>query len=438
MARSFREPELKTNVRKSCVKNECPFGFSRSPVTRQKRDVSEVDNHRQRAIVEKMKDAFRTISFRSEPTIGEEDLVTRRNSRTPISGRINSSITYALDAKKRDELVQSLVPECYEHLQNFHHYRNDMERLNSGCKVLYLSAKDGGKVGEEKELQRVYGQASVKTECWPRRRWNNAGSNARRSKMSRERASETVAMESKKDSAPSARLGVDVTKSTQSNLSTVLDFSDRKLKENDCKRGSADCSKLTFINGVERVAPREYESVGGSGEVPSVKLEEDDSTVESPGVHLVCCSHSAVSDISPNPPMPTPELDSSRGSSVRTLVFESQEQLVKNSGNQSSLRRTVHKDLKPSPHLLSPFQSRFPHLKCSELASSHKRHDRNITAPIPPWQQYRILCDAFRPTQQKNTQSNRYKMPKFATSTELEYYIDIVSETNNNCGWYFS
>lgn len=124
----------------------------------------------------------------------------------------------------------------------------------------------------------------------------------------------------------------------------------------------------------------------------------------------------------PGPPRPLPTL----------------RHCVENSGNQSSLRRTVHKDLKPSPHLLSPFQSRFPHLKCSELASSHNRHDRNITAPIPPWQQYRILCDAFRPTQQKNTQSNRYKMPKFATSTELEYYIDIVSETNNNCGLYFS
>ena len=435
---SSREQKSKNNVRKCYVKNECPFGVSRGPVTTHKRDFAEVDNHRQRALVGKVKDAFRTISFRSEPTIGEDDLVTRRNSLTPISFRVNSRNSYALDAKKRHELVQSLVPKCYEHLQNFHHYRNDMERLNSGCKVLYLSAKNGDKVGEEKEVQGVYGQASVKTECWPLRRWNGHSPNARNLKMPRKLTSTAVAKESKKDSALSPRCDVNVSKTKQSNLSSVLNCSEAKLKVNDSKGGSADYSKLAFGNGVERLAPRECESRRGSGEVPSVKLEEDISIVESPGVHVMHSSGSAVSDISPHPPMTTPELDISRRSSVRTLVFESQEELDTNSGkNSSSVQRTAHKDSKHSPHLLAPFQSRFPHLKCSELASSQNRQKRNVTAVIPPWQQYRILCDAFRPNQQQNSRSNGYKKPKFATTTELEYYIEIVSETNDNCGFNF-
>jgi len=101
-----------------------------------------------------MKDAFRTISFRSEPTIGEEDLKRCYDTQMPGNGVANFGTGYPVVEKKRQEMIQNLVPHCFEHIQNFHHYRSDMENLSSGCKVLYLSADDeSGK--KERVLRRV-------------------------------------------------------------------------------------------------------------------------------------------------------------------------------------------------------------------------------------------------------------------------------------------
>lgn len=71
--RPFGGRKFKTNVQKSSGKSDCPFGVNRSPISAQKRDVVEFEDCRHRSVIERMKDAFRAISFRSEPTIGEED-----------------------------------------------------------------------------------------------------------------------------------------------------------------------------------------------------------------------------------------------------------------------------------------------------------------------------------------------------------------------------
>lgn len=440
---SFGIRKPKTSVQTSSVKKKCPFSVSRSPVTRQKRDVVVVDDYRQRSVVERMKDAFRTISFRSEPTIGEEDLNRWRNTQTPFNGRVNSRIGYPVDDKKRDELVQNLVPDCYEHLQNFHHYRSDMERLNAGFKVLYLSAKNGkGKIKDEKELRRVYGQTSAKTQRGPRQRWHGFGK-PRHWKIPRKPKSTTVTMASEKSCTPTRTRGVKMTKNLekdkQPNWKNELDRSEASSKGKDLKRanGSADSAKLTLTNADKRLSFQEDPRISGNDGMPSFKLEHDITGVQSPDIQR--SSYSLASDISPKPPMTTPELDMSRRSSVRTLVFESQEELVENEGNPALLPKKFHNKSDHSPHYLAPFHSRFPHLKVTESASSlQNRQKRNISGVVPPWQQYRILCDAFRPIQQQNYQLNGYKKPKFATATELEYYIDIVSETNSNSGMYFS
>ena len=61
------------------------------------------------------------------------------------------------------------------------------------------------------------------------------------------------------------------------------------------------------------------------------------------------------------------------------------------------------------------------------------RQKRTDNEMIPPWQQYRVLCDAFRPTMsaERFSRQNGFRKPKYATATELEYYIDIVSDTNS-------
>ena len=85
------------------------------------------------------------------------------------------------------------------------------------------------------------------------------------------------------------------------------------------------------------------------------------------------------------------------------------------------------------PHGLAPFHSCVPHLKASSLPSSPTRQRWSETA-TPPWQQYRVLCDAFRPNNSpqsvvcRKRYPNGYKRPKFASTTELEYYIHVVSE----------
>ena len=135
------------------------------------------------------------------------------------------------------------------------------------------------------------------------------------------------------------------------------------------------------------------------------------------------------------PPVTTPNR-MSRGSSVRTLVYENRKGDKSVNLNGTSFR------LEPSawqveqnhcPHGLAPFHSRFPHLKASSLPSSPTRQRWSETA-TPPWQQYRVLCDAFRPNNSpqsvvcRKRYPNGYNRPKFASTTELEYYIHVVSE----------
>ena len=132
--------------------------------------------------------------------------------------------------------------------------------------------------------------------------------------------------------------------------------------------------------------------------------------------------------------MTTPE-DLSRRSSIRTLVFEGEDVSDGKKATMPATQTTSHrKAANQRQHYLAPFHSRFPHLKASSAptSSSQMRQKRfeDFTA-VPSWQQYRILCDAFRPSTEMNFYQ-KFKRPKFATATELEYYIDIVSETTND------
>ena len=91
------------------------------------------------------------------------------------------------------------------------------------------------------------------------------------------------------------------------------------------------------------------------------------------------------------PPVTTPNRVS-RGSSVRTFVYEN-----RRGDNSVNLNGTSFR-LEPSawqveqnhcPHGLAPFHLRFPHLKASSLPSSPTRQRWSETA-TPPWQQYRV------------------------------------------------
>ena len=100
-----------------------------------------------------MKNAFRTLSFRSEPTIGEEHL--RRSAK--CTAEAPSTRGDLVVEKKYEDLIHDFVPDCFEYIQNFHHYRSDLARINSGFKVIYLSDSERT-ANSENDLRKVYKQ----------------------------------------------------------------------------------------------------------------------------------------------------------------------------------------------------------------------------------------------------------------------------------------
>ena len=427
--RPFGVRKLTTNVQKSSRKSDCPFGVNRGPISAQKRDVAEFEYCRHRSFVERMKDAFRTISFRSEPTIGEEDLKRCYDTQMPGNGVANFGTGNPVVEKKRQEMIQNLVPHCFEHIQNFHHYRSDMEKLSSGCKILYLSADDeSGK--RERVLRQVYGQRSARTEQCSPQTWQYGLGKPRHFQMPRNSKTTMVTMVPKKSFTQSQKVATKKNRNP-SKTDQPQEYNSRALsRENDHKSCSADSTELNVNSAGKRLSFQVEESFSESDEMPSFNLEQatsDDQTTEVQGSSLS-------SDTVPKPPKTTPN-DMFRRSSVRTMMLGSREELVENDRNMASSRNTMKRDSSHSPHYLAPFHSRFPHLKQSpeSTRSSQMRQKRTDNEMIPPWQQYRVLCDAFRPTMsaERFSRQNGYRKPKYATATELEYYIDIVSDTNS-------
>ena len=108
---SLNARKLRPDRKELRGRNDFIFSVNRGPVTPQKRDKSHFEDHRQRAFVESMQNSFRTISFRSEPTVGEENLTRRSTSRkagemisqTQAPGKTNLTLMN----KKSEELVQN-------------------------------------------------------------------------------------------------------------------------------------------------------------------------------------------------------------------------------------------------------------------------------------------------------------------------------------------
>lgn len=428
---SLNARKLKPERQELRGRNNCIFSVNRGPVTTQKRDKSQFEDHRQRAFVGSMQNAFRTISFRSEPTVGEENLTRRSTSRkagemisqTQAPGKTN----YTLMNKKSEELLQNFVPECYEHILNFHHYRSDIARLNSGFKVLYLS---GNKDEAEKEtnLRRVYGQKS-KTPKGKASSINRHCLKLPGRKITSTRKANTVATKEVTSSQNIKEKG-----SHNSNKNNKMNSKEKLTSFR------ARVYRQNFMTTDANLNTKQRQHCKDDQKQPNIQCENEqpcfkhgnapvEERVENqPSLHIIA------SDIRPNPPMTTPE-DLSRRSSIRTLVFEGEDVSDGKKATMPAPQTKSHRKVaNQRQHYLAPFHSRFPHLKASSAptSSSQMRQKRfeDFTA-VPSWQQYRILCDAFRPSTEMNFYQ-KFKRPKFATATELEYYIDIVSETTND------
>lgn len=433
---SFQIRRLPTKRQKTSTENDCLFSVNRGPVTPKRRDVSQFEDYRQRALIQRMKDVFRTISFRSEPTIGEENLARGSNSRRSgeCTGPITNTNGYLTKNKKGEELVQNLVPECHDHIQNFHHYRSDMERLNSGFQVVYLSQNEK-KGNSEKEPRRVYGQR-------PKSPTSNAAVKGHFQMLpgSKIRSTKIGNMVSKK-----AVTALETCKHTnggnavETNSKAKVNYSRARVPGKDSQKAIANPTEPKLNVQSKQILRRQPDhdelNVNNDNELPHWKKHVEKAYANRVVSHP--SYHSLASDISGRkPPVPTPD-DMSRRSSIRTLVFEGEDLYCRGADRVSSPQNHTH--------YLAPFHSRFPHLKVRLNSSSSSAHQkRNGEAAIPPWQEYRILRDAFRPIitpervlHQRNYLSG-YKKPNFATATELQYYINVVSEADRNSGLHLS
>ena len=425
---AFKIRRLPSSDKKRSVEKESLFSVNRGPVTPQKRDASEFEECRRRAQVQRMKDAFRTLAFRSEPTIGEEYL---RRTVTYNAEATNPNSDVVIE-KRNEDLIHDFVPDCYEHIQNFHHYRSDMAKINSEFKVIYL-CDDEGKGNSENELRRVYKQyvkSSNPNSSFQAYFQRSPGSSLR-SRIENKAFKE---ISSSSEKCGYKRIG----QCNERNLPSVR-YLKPKVKGRDARRSSTGFSESSSRN--EQIEPMPCQEdkndfmINSGNEVPQGKPEESvaKSMQSQPSFQSNDSDFSGL-----KPPVTTPTR-MSRRSSVGTLVYKNEELDCRSRVNGIPIILEASTSLSDSnhcPHRVAPFPSRFPHLKAPPVQSCHSRQRRK-EAVTPSWQQHRVLCDAFRPNMSPHAVLNQlrypsgYKKPKFATEMELEYYINVVSESNN-------
>ena len=387
---------------------DCLFSVNRWPLTPRKRDPSQFEECRRRAQIQRMKNAFRTLAFRSEPTIGEEHL--RRSVK--CAAEAPSARGDLVVEKKYEDLIHDSVPDCFEHIQNFHHYRSDLASINSGLKVIYLSGSERT-ANSENELRKVYKQY------------------VRGNTMQPEKIESTneVAKMSQKS-------GYEDIEKCNGRLEASTRYSNLEVFGEDPSRSCIASNEASSRNKQKQRLPSpsdgREDDASSDIEDPRGRLEKTagKSMPSQPSFQSIDSNFSGT-----KPPVTTPNRVS-RGSSVRTLVYENRrgDNSVNVNGTSFPLEPSAWQvEQNHCPHGLAPFHSRFPHLKASSLPSSPTRQRWSET-PTPPWQQYRVLCDAFRPNNSPQSVvcrkrcPNGYKRPKFASTTELEYYIHVVSE----------
>ena len=423
---AFKIRRLPSSDKKRSVEKESLFSVSRGPVTPQKREASQFEECRRRAQVQRRKDAFRTLAFRSEPTIGEEYL---RRAVTYNAEATNPNSDVCID-KRTEDLIQDFVPDCYEHIQNFHHYRSDIAKINSEFKVIYLS-NDERMGNSEIELKRVYKQYVKNSN--PNSSFQAYFQRGPASSLRSRRESKAF----KGISSLSEQCGFRRTGKCDERNVVSSRYLKPKVTGKVTRRSSIDSSESSSRN--EQTVPMPCQEDRNDVVISSVNEVPLDKTEESAAQYMSSqpSCRSTDSDFSGlKPPVSTPTRMSRRSS----LVCENEELDRRPRGNGIPIileAPTSLGDPNYCPHRVAPFPLRFPHLKTPSVQSCHSRQQRK-EAVTPSWQQYRVLCDAFGPNTSPHGALNQpprypsgYKKPKFATEMELEYYINVVSKSNN-------
>ena len=416
-----RKPKLVEKA-KLPVQRESVFRIDRSPVNSLTRDAARLEYYKRRSLMEKIRNAFRTMSYRSEPTIGEEHLRchdARVNVvQEAVDGKLSNKHRISQMPKDREKLPQTLLPDYFRHVQNFHHYRSDIESLQFGLPVLHLSPSERKDAEKERVLGRRYGHHDPGTE---RKRKPSKAANAK----------------NHFHMLP-CRKPIKSTRTTNGSEYDLKDSESSAVIAEAKGTNKRIVSKYTdTVKSVGGEVDDGFQRGNASGEDQTTSENKTNDADLSSGyprdaAGIFNCRISLGSGRFPRAPLTTPDGLSSR-SSIRTFHFSSQGDLRERSEDaaptpsQSADAKSVFRAS------LAPFHSRFPQLKAPDSKVARTPFKR--TPKIPDWQQYRILCDAFRPTVpygKFHSQRNclHYRKPRYVTSTELDYYIHIVTETN--------
>ena len=124
---------------------------------------------------------------------------------------------------------------------------------------------------------------------------------------------------------------------------------------------------------------------------------------------------------------------------VKVVDFSCNIEMSKESAHQGNESNFVVS----RPHL-SAFLPRFPHLKAGDVKRKTAKRKKNsnssaLSQTMPPWMQYRVLCDALRTASpfknkrdSKTTAKNcgcRKQHPGISVS-DMDYFIQAVKEVN--------
>ena len=483
----FRRPRA-VKPGRNLTRHDSIFPIEKGLVTSKKRDKLELENHRRRYYMTLTKNSFQTVTNRNVPTFGEQDIHKNfgsesivRNAmqlrKTDSSSKVRRTFSGASGFNsRRQQLVEQLVPECYDYIQNYHHYRNDLDRIDNGLPVPYLSISPDGKcrTGISINNQR---RAGTKT-AFPT--------------VSRSNLSQPKHLKTKSRTANEFQNGSGYVQSQMQNLALLKEpektFSGpgrESAEPPKVPRHSLQESFESLNSGKDLITNTDLDKTSctidlecAGQESSAVNLDEG-SEQESNNSHLKLNElKGSFLDISDINSCSTSQIQNEQEVDLDMCNLQDRDMLTSETrsgysdpqssptvkvfdfpyihssvGSESDTGQrqcdrghcpTQERDVVVYRPYLSPFSSRFPHLKASEAKqrTTEKQKDDSScvhSQAMPPWMQYRVLCDALRSASTgKERKASKFpakghgymKRHPGVSAAEIDYFIEVAKEVN--------
>lgn len=134
LAYNFRPSRPKAaNSQSRLTRSDSMFKVERGAVSPQKRDINQLNDSRSRSCLHRESNVFKTKTQRHDLTLGEQEI--QHKSPQSQMATLSSIQTWPLDQQARH-----FAPKCLEYVQNYHHYKLDINKLRKGQNIPYLSS----------------------------------------------------------------------------------------------------------------------------------------------------------------------------------------------------------------------------------------------------------------------------------------------------------